>query len=437
MAEEAGAVAVAEAPVAGGAEGFSEESASYAGSAEEHGQSVQGDDRSQGDDKPGGDDKQDGRRQPDALRKRIADLRKQAESVADPEEKARLLADAKELNNRVGKVAAYEQHFPTVREARETKALLESFGGREGLARAQSTLAAVQQIDQQLAAGDPAITQRLWEGAPEGMVKLAPVILSEFAERAPQEYVNAILPHTVQILDESGFPEVFDRMVQMFGAGRSEEAYGLAMHLAQWVQKLRESGPTNETRVDPRVEQLQRELDQRKAGENAQQVDRAYNEVTTHAGPVIDRYLRPMVGKLGLTQQQYGALRADVWNYLQQTRNADENYKTIARAKHAQGLDAASAYIKSETEARAQEAARARAHFWYGHQLKNGAVSQKNPTATPLSPSVTRGREPSPAEIDYGPKGVAVAKRQGFKDLGDMILAGKAPLKSGGIRQWR
>jgi hypothetical protein len=50
---------------------------------------------------------------------------------------------------------------------------------------------------------------------------------------------------------------------------------------------------------------------------------------------------------------------------------------------------------------------------------------------------VTKGKEPLPSEIDYSGKGLQTAKKMGFKDLSDMILAGKAPLKVGGVRQWR
>jgi hypothetical protein len=34
-------------------------------------------------------------------------------------------------------------------------------------------------------------------------------------------------------------------------------------------------------------------------------------------------------------------------------------------------------------------------------------------------------------------KGKIAAQKAGFKDIADMILSGKAPLKAGGIRQWR
>src|SRR6185312_15272090 len=259
-------------------------------------------------------EKTDGRRQPDALRKRIADLRRQADAVADPAEKQRLLEDAKELNNRVGKVAAYEQQFPTLREAREVKALVESFGGREGLTQVQQTLSEVQQIDRALEVGDPSVATRMWDEAPQGMPKIVPVLLSEFEQRNPQEYEKAVAPHAVKFLDNSGFPEAFDQMVRAYQGGDKENADALAKKLAQWVQTQRQ-GQTQEQKTDPRVEQLQRELDERENRESAQATDRAYNDVLAHAAPVIDKHLRPIVAKLGLSQQQYDALREDTWKY--------------------------------------------------------------------------------------------------------------------------
>lgn len=382
------------------------------------------------------DDKTDGRRQPDALRKRIASLREQAATEVDPVRKQSLLDDAKDLNNRVGKVAAYEQHFPTVREAREVKALVESFGGREGLSKAQETITKAAQIDGWLNSGDKQAADAMWKESPQGMAKLAPVIFSELEKANPQEYAKAVVPHAVKFFDNSGFPEAYDQMVGAYQSGDKAKGDALSAKLAQWYSQQRQ-GTQQTPRTDPEVERLQRELDERKTGESKQATDRAYNDVVSHAGPVIDKYLKPIVAKLGLSQEQYSALREDTWKHLQDTRNADNTYKTVANAKYAQGIDVATTYIKGETESRAQDAARARANFWYGHQLKNGAVKTPNATATPITSGVTRGKEPSPSEIDYSPKGIQVAKKQGFKDLSDMILDGKAPLKAGGIRQWR
>lgn len=383
-------------------------------------------------------DKLDGRNQPDALKKRISELRRQADTITDPTQKASLLADAKDLNNRVGKVAAYEQTFPTVREARESKTLIDSFGGREGLVQAQQTLSRVQEIDAALESGDPSAAESLWKEAPQGMVKLAPMIFAELEKNAPQEYDKAVVPHAVKFFDKSGFPEAFDQMVQAYQAGDKKTGDTLSARLANWFSQQRGQSQQQAPKVDPNVERLQKELDDRKGAESKHEVDRAYGDVVSHAGPVIDRFLKPIVAKLGLSKDQYNALREDTWKHLQDTRNADQTYKTVSAAKQRQGMGEVSKYIKKETESRAAGAAKARANFWYGHQLKNGAVATKvNATETPTTSGVTRGKEPSPSEIDYGPKGVQAAKKSGFRDLSEMILSGKAPLKVGGIRQWR
>ena len=419
MADE-GAVAVAEAPV---------ESVSSP--------EIEGGELSQSTETPEQQqEKLDGRNKPDALRKRISDFRRQADTVADPTEKAALLADAKALNDTVGKGRAYEQIYPTVREAREAKTLVDSFGGRDGLAQIQTKLSHAQEIDAALESGDPSVIEALWKEAPEGMVKLAPAIFANLEKANPEAYAKAVVPHAVKFFDNSGFPEAFDKMVQAYQSGDKANGDKLSAEMTRWFVAQR-TQTTQQPKADPNVERLQRELDERKSTDNQKAVDTAYGQVVEHAGPVIDKYLKPIVAKLGLSQEQYKALREDTWKHLQDTRNADATYKTVAVSKQKQGMEAVSTYIKAETESRAAEAARTRAHFWYGHQLKNGAVKTPNATATPITPGITRGKEPTPGEIDYSVKGIQAAKKAGFKELSDMILAGKAPLKAGGVRQWR
>jgi hypothetical protein len=382
------------------------------------------------------EDKQDGRKQPDALRKRIAELRRQADSIADPVAKKALLDDAKELNNRIGKVGAYEELFPTVREAREFKALLDTVGGRDGFAQIQETLSNVEQIDGMLERGDPAVLDALWEEAKQGMPRLVPAIIERFAKENPQEYAKAITPHAVRFFDDSGFPEAFDQMVAAFKGGDTKTGESLALRMAQWFASQRQ-GAQAQPQANPEQEKWEREKTEWEQKQNDEKINAAYNSVVEHAGPVIDKFLKPIVAKLGLSAEQYGLLREDVWADLQKTRNADPTYKTVANAKFKQGIEPATAYIKGETEARAEQAASRMAKLRYGHQLKNGAVARVNPIAPVAGPSIVRGKEPAPSEIDYGPKGVQAARKAGFKDLADMILSGRAPMKSGGVRQWR
>jgi hypothetical protein len=378
----------------------------------------------------------DGRNQPDALKKRISELRRTADSIADPKEKAAFLADAKALNDKVGKNEAYEKIYPTVREAREVKTLVDSFGGKDGLVKVQETLSTVEAVDKALERGDPSITKLLWDDAPDGMVKLAPIIFSELEARNPAAYESAVMPHVVKSLEGGNFGGALAELRQSLQKGDGPAILETIKKMENWFN-WRKQQAEHVPQVDPKVKELEAKLTETQTAEQQRAVDSAYNEVVQHAGPIIDRYLKPIVAKLGLSKEQYNALRRDTWSHLETTRNADATYKTVSSTKLRQGMDATTAYIKAETENRAQDAARARANFWYGHQLKNGAVTKPNPTANPVAPGVTRGKEPSPSEIDYSAKGIAAAKKAGFRDLGDMILAGRAPLKTGGVRQWR
>lgn len=381
-------------------------------------------------------ERQDGRKQPDALKKHIADLRRRADAITDPVEKKAELDRIKFLYDTSGKARGYEEVYPTVREAREVKALIESVGGREGVVQMQSLLSEVEQIDQMLSAGDTSVIDRLWQEAPEGMPKLVPAILDRFAKEKPQEYEQFIAPKSIGFLDQQGFPQAFDAMVKAYEANDLTTAQKIKDQLVQWVVGNRQQAQ-QQKQTDPEVERLRKELETRNQKEESAKVDTAYNAVISHAGPEIDRHLKPVVAKLGLSPEAYAALRNDVWNHAQDTRNADPTYKTVAPAKQRQGYDAWTEYAKRWTTDNIETSVRAVVKTRYGHQLQNGAKVAQTVTKAPGTAQIMQGKEPLPSEIDYGPKGKLAAQKAGFKSLEDMILNGQAPLKAGGIRKWR
>jgi hypothetical protein len=382
-------------------------------------------------------DKLDGRQQPDALKKHIGELRRRAEEITDPVAKKAELDRIKFLYDTSGKGSAYEKVYPTVREARETKALVDSVGGKDGLIQMQTTLSELAEIDRALESGDPSVIERMWKEAPEGMVKLAPMIFANLEKTNPEAYAKAVTPHAVRFFDSAGFPEAFDSMVQAYQKGDKATGDRLSAEMARWFSAQR-TQTKQEPKIDPETERLRKELETRDSKQSQQEIDRAYNSVVEHAKPVIEKYVKAQTAKLGLNATQIAKLGRIAWDTLQSERNADPTYKTVATAKSRQGMDAAATYIKSETDSRAEDVVRRTVQEFYGHQLKNGAVAAKpNVTATPITNGVTKGKEPTAGEIDYGPKGIQAAKKAGFKDIGDMILAGKAPLKAGGIRMWR
>lgn len=382
-------------------------------------------------------EQQDGRKQPDALKKKLADMRRKAELIADPIEKKEALDDIKSRYDLAGKLRGYEEQWGTPREAAEVKSFLDSMGGRDAVIKMQSLISEVEQIDAKLAAGDPSVIDRMWQEAPEGMPKLIPGLLDKFAQTKPQEYEQFIAPRSIGYLDQAGFPQAFDRMVKLYEGGNTLQAQEIRDELIRWVTGNRQAAQ-QQKQVDPEVERLRAELAKREQGEESAKVNTAYNSVIDHAGPAIDAILKPMVAKLGLTAEGYKALRNDVWSHLQDARNSDATYNTVAPAKQRQGYDAWTEYAKRWTQDNADASARVIVRARYGHQLQNGAKTQpQQVTKAPGAPQIQAGKEPLPSEIDYSFKGKQTAQKAGFKSLEDMILSGQAPLKAGGIRKWR
>ena len=385
--------------------------------------------------KEGEQDRQDNRHQPDALKKHIAELRRRADAMTDPVEKKAELDRIKFLYDTSGKARGYEQQFPTVREAREVKALLEAVGGREGVQQMQATLSEIEQVDQALSAGDPSVVERMWDEAPEGMPKLMPALLDKFAQVKPQEFEKFIAPRSIGYLDQAGFPQAFDQMVRLYDVGKTDEAQAIRNELIQWVTSNRQQAQQQQ-QADPEVERLRAELAKRDEGQESQKADAAYNDVVSHAGPSIDRAARPIIGKYAFTREEAGAFRQAVWNHLQETRNANADYKTIAPAKQRQGYDKWTGYAKRWTDDNAEASIRAVLKTPPWSRLA-GSARPVAVTKTPGTVSVQQGKEPAPEEIDYSGKGLAAARKAGYKDVFDMIMSGQAPLKAGGIRKWR
>jgi hypothetical protein len=389
------------------------------------------------------DDKLDGRNKPDPDRKYLAELRRQAEAEKDPARKADILERVKNLNNKVGKVGAYEALFPTVREVREVKALLDTFGAehngdwKTGLTTMQQRIGEARQIDAQLEAGDPAVVQKIWDEAPNGVPKIIPALVEKFAAEKPEEYKKFIATHAIGHLDASGFPQAFDAMVKLYEAGKTEEAKALKLELIGWVSGQRQSAKAEAPKVDPEVARLRNELNTRNEKDTTTANNTALTAVETHAVPVLEKAIKAIVGKLGLTQDQVQVLVKHAWNDLVETRNKDSVYKTVATSKYGQGANTWAEYAKGWTTDNAETSARKISHLYYGHQLKNGAAKTAvDATRQPTAQTVTKGAAPSPNEIDYGPKGLAYAKKNGFSKMDDYVLSHKVLLKDGTVRHW-
>jgi hypothetical protein len=101
---------------------------------------------------------------------------------------------------------------------REKYALLDGlvrgdFKGPEALTAIQEELAAVEETDQLLAAGDPKAFDALGEDFNAGLAKLAPAYLERIQRTDPEAYERAIMPHLASTLASSEMVTNYNRGV--------------------------------------------------------------------------------------------------------------------------------------------------------------------------------------------------------------------------------
>ena len=248
------------------------------------------------------------------LRKYLADQRRQAEAERDPARKAEILQHIKSLNDKVGKVGAYEGLYPTVREVREVKALLRATSADEhngdwktGITQMQEHIGPARQIDQQLEGRHTQFVQKIWDEAPDAVPKIIPALVEKFAAEKPQEYAKFIAQHAIGHLDTSGFPQAFDRMAALYEAGKVDEAKALKQEQIEWVVGQRNAAKVQPKQADPEVERLKAKLQDRETKDTKAANGAALTAVESHSLPILEKAIKGIVGKLGLSQDQIQA----------------------------------------------------------------------------------------------------------------------------------
>jgi hypothetical protein len=326
--------------------------------------------------------KADARRNPDAIRKTLKWLSEQ--------NGGEFKSQASALNHELGKSRAYSQVYPTVEEARSSKALFESVGGVEGIQNLQSSRAKVEQIDSQLAAGDPAVLDALFaDDTKEGMTKLVAPILERIAQQNPQAYEQAITPHALGFMEKAGLVGSLNALVAAFRKGDAETQKDVLTDIVNWYNGLRQNSQTVQAKTpDPAREKFDAERKEFDKKQHDAQVGEVFNGNLNYASSKIDEHLKPYMAKLNLKGEALELLRQDVWKKFEKTRNASPEFKTFTSANYKQGKgfkDAAQAktYLNNLVDMRMKEAVDGMVNTRYGAYLKTAA--KPSPTQ-PIKP---------------------------------------------------
>ena len=113
----------------------------------------------------------------------------------------------KELHNSYERAAAFQKEFPSVQEARDAKAFIDSVGGHEGWEAAQATIASIEETDEMLYRGDAKqlvsnIVEDLKEQGLTGrLAPLAVSLVEAFSQNDAKGFKSFIQPHVVSSLE--------------------------------------------------------------------------------------------------------------------------------------------------------------------------------------------------------------------------------------------
>lgn len=272
----------------------------------------------------------DGRKAPDDVRKALKALR---DSSPENAKAAQVLRDA------YGREQAYKAVWPTVKDAQAaqtTIATIESFGGLEGV---QQTIAEIEEIDAQLAAGDPRALDKIMEVSGEGFAKIAPAMLDKLQASNPDAYAAAIRPHLVAAVGQSGLSDAFGAVMQALDIARTPGATpefkakfeGQAQEgltkIHQYLQSLKTAPADTKQPVQQNEAFTKREqaLTEREEASFKEEVGRAAN-------PTINESLRkavaPYLKELKLAPQQRADFVQGVYDEVAKLVKADKVYQT-------------------------------------------------------------------------------------------------------------
>ena len=251
--------------------------------------------------------------------------------------------------------------FETPQKAAEAKSIIESAGGIEGIAAAQTRLQAYDQQETGLEAGDPAVLDSFFEDFPQGAAALAPHYLEKLEALNPQALQTAVGPYAVAMLQQSGVTAHVDAMAAETDPARLQAMVKqLAEHLKGQVQNAQAVRQNMRPTADPRTDKLkakETELQQREEKIFSDGVASHVNATVAQPfSAVVDQYAKQY--KLNDTQKTH--FRETLQQAVVKAMNDDATYKKqvdIRYANKSRSRESVSTYIAGEFNRRMNDKA--------------------------------------------------------------------------------
>jgi hypothetical protein len=327
--------------------------------------------------------------------------------------------------------------FQTPQEAAQAKSIIESAGGIEGIAQAQTRLQAYDQQETGLESGDPAVLDSFFEDFPQGAAALAPHYLEKLDSLNPQALQAAVGPYAVSMLQQSGVVAHVDAMAAETDPARlAQMAKQLAEHLKGQVRNAQAVRQNMRPAADPRTDKLkakETELQQREEKIFSDGVASHVN--ATIAQPfsaVVDQYAKQY--KLNDTQKAH--YRESLEQAVIKQMNGDKTYTDqvdLRKAQKNRTPDGIGTFIAGEFTGRAKDMAFEVAKAIYGAPKGTpgpvpgtGQVKAGQPQTAPGGGPLRISARPADSQLDLNRPNA---------DL--LLIKGQGYLKDGRLVSWR
>jgi hypothetical protein len=301
--------------------------------------------------------------------------------------------------------------------------------GPEALTAIQEELAAIEETDALLAAGDPKAFDSLGEGFNEGLAKLAPAYLERIQKTDPEAYERAIMPHLASTLASSELVQNYNRGVDELNwmlqnrpltALQPEElsrfaarAMQILAGTGQGLNKIGEKGEAVKTPPPGTKPQDDLQTERQKLDQERQQIHwdtRIKPEVIAHENRKFEELLTPYQKRLKLDAGAKADLQQAFKAKMTSLGNSDTDYlrqMKLYRAQKNPDPSTVQNYVKNAINKHAKTAMESLVKARYSMFL-NAPPKPQTPTngngknLPPVSPNVeVRSVKPPMSEIDH------------------------------------
>lgn len=321
----------------------------------------------------------------------------------------------------------YEKTVGSIDKARETKALLESIGGEDGISELQTAADDLRTLDEGFASGDPEIINTLAQQSPEGFKKLVPAALAALSRIDPQAYEDTIRPPLVRtLIDLADHLKDIDAWLNENQPAFARRKLGgvLKWIEGQAAQSSRPAAAAPLPSQDEHTAKIQQMED-----ENF--IRSAADQTMPYVQSLITNALRQEFTGAKLSNEAKQAIIQDVVSQIDQLSGHElERWNAIRRSGN---VTRAVNFIRARAEAMADRTAREVWKMRYGHLTPSRASAQENGASAPRKTAPTAqgaGTVGNPLRIPSKPPDAEIDRT--IPNWQTLLITGTARLRSSG-----